>query len=153
MLTKADARRWFPDVVYRWLRPGWPGGRRALRQERQSALRGAGPRLALATLMATLAGTTAALGAVFAALAGDRFPEFNILKPDGPQVLMKGLAGGDVAQHHGLRAVGAQRLSIPSAAIAAPAAARRRLSSHWPPPSWTYYRDRRAAARSSLKAS
>lgn len=48
--------------------------------------------LALATLMATLAGTTAALGAVFAALAGDRFPEFNILKPDGPQVLMKGLA-------------------------------------------------------------
>jgi len=48
--------------------------------------------LALATLMATLAGTTAALGAVFAALAGERFPEFNILKPDGPQVLMKGLA-------------------------------------------------------------
>lgn len=48
--------------------------------------------LALATLMATLAGTTAALGAVFAALAGDRFPEVNILKPDGPQILLKGFA-------------------------------------------------------------
>ncbi len=48
--------------------------------------------LALATLMATLAGTTAALGAVFSALAGERFPDLNILKPDGPQVLMKGLA-------------------------------------------------------------
>ncbi|MBL9007870.1 MAG: hypothetical protein JNJ46_26665 [Myxococcales bacterium] len=48
--------------------------------------------LALSTLMATLAGTAAALGATFAALAGDRFPELNILKPDGPQVLLKGLA-------------------------------------------------------------
>ena len=47
--------------------------------------------LALSTLMATLAGTTAALGMVFNTLAGDRSPEFNILKPDGPQVLLKGL--------------------------------------------------------------
>jgi hypothetical protein len=42
--------------------------------------------------MATLAGTVAALGATFSALAGDRFPELNILKPEGPQILLKGLA-------------------------------------------------------------
>lgn len=47
--------------------------------------------MSLATLMATLAGTAAALGMVFNTLAGDRSPELSILKPEGPQVLLKGL--------------------------------------------------------------
>lgn len=48
--------------------------------------------LSLAAGMATLAGTAAALGATFSALAGERFPEISILKPNGPQMLLQGLA-------------------------------------------------------------
>lgn len=48
--------------------------------------------LGVATLMATFAGTTAALGAVFATLAGDRSPDLHIQIPEGPRVLLKGFA-------------------------------------------------------------